>query len=129
MKLLTTGILAVSITAMATAAIAADYEIFAPVYASAPEGQHWAAERLDYRNRHLYHCSTFFDSRTKELAGECTKRPGFPQKSAVEGPNLQRAMSNIVGGMPLGFWQIDRTTGKTEFCTLGSDQCLDITPR
>jgi hypothetical protein len=64
-------------------------------------GQHWAVKRLD-KNKHLYHCSTFFETETKELTGQCTERPGFPQKSAVEGPNVQRAMSVYIGGIALG---------------------------
>jgi hypothetical protein len=129
MKCLTTAILALSVIVTATVALAADYEIFAPTYTSAPEGNYWAVERLDYKNKDLYHCSTFFDTETKELTGQCTERPGFPQKSAVEGPNVQRAMSVYVGRLPLGFWQIDRTTGKTEFCTLGPAQCMEVTPK
>jgi hypothetical protein len=31
-----------------------------------------------------------------------------------------------VGVLPVGYWQIDRTTGKTEFCTLAPTQCLEI---
>jgi hypothetical protein len=129
MKCLTTGILALSATVTATAALAADYEIFAPAYISAREGQHWAVERLDYKNKHLYHCGAFFDTETKKLTGQCTERPGFPQKSSAEGPNSQSAMSAYFGGLPLGYWQIDRTTGKTEFCTLGPAQCMEVTPK
>jgi hypothetical protein len=112
LNFLTTAILALSVTVTATVALAADYEIFAPAYTSAPEGNYWAVERLDYKNKHLYHCSTFFETETKELTGQCTESPGFPQKSAVEGPNVQRAMSVYIGGLPLGFWQIDRSTGR-----------------
>jgi hypothetical protein len=116
-KCLTAGILALSVTVTATVVRAADFEIFAPAYTAAQEGQHWAVERLDYKNKHLYHCSAFIDTENKKLTGECTERPGVPQNSAVVGPNLQRAMSVYVGGLPLGFWQIDRTIGKTELCT------------
>jgi hypothetical protein len=70
-----------------------------------------------------------FESGSKELTGQCTERSGFPQKSAVEGPNEQRAMSVYVGRLPLGFWQIDLTTGKTEFCTLGPAQCMEVTQK
>jgi hypothetical protein len=67
MKCMTTGILALSVIVTATVAQAADYEIFAPTYTSAPEGNYWAVERLDYKNNHLNHCSTFFDTETKSL--------------------------------------------------------------
>jgi hypothetical protein len=46
MKCLTTGILALSVTVTATAALAADYEIFAPADISAREGQHWPVSFL-----------------------------------------------------------------------------------
>jgi hypothetical protein len=127
-KCLTAGILALSVTVTATVVRAADFEIFAPAYTAAQEGLHWAVERLDYENKHLYHCSAFFDTENKKLTGECTERPGVPQNSAVVGPNLQRAMSVYVGGLPLGFWQIDRTIGKTDLCTLAPAQCVDVTP-
>jgi hypothetical protein len=130
MKRLTTGILALSVAGTATAALAADYAIFAPTYVSAsPEGQRWAVERLDYKNKRLYRCDAFFDTATKKLTGQCNERPGFPQSRSAEGPNLQSAMSEYFGGLPVGYWQIDRTTGKTEFCTLAPAQCLEIAPK
>jgi hypothetical protein len=129
MKCLTTGILALAVTGTAPSALAADYEIFAPAYTSAPEGQHWAVERLDYKNKHLYHCDAFSDHETKTLTGQCAERPGFPQRTAVEGPDLQNAMSAFFGGLPVGHWQIDRATGKTEFCTLGPAQCMEVIPK
>jgi hypothetical protein len=43
---------------------------------------------------------------------------------------VQGAISSVfVGKLPLGYWQIDRTTGKTEFCTLGPAQCIEVTPK
>ena len=129
MKRLTTGILALSVTVTATVALAADYEIFAPTSTEAPRVNYYAVERLDQKNKQLYHCSTVLDTETNKLTGQCTERPGFPQKSAVEGPNVQRATYAIVGKLPLGVWQIDRTSGKTEFCTLGPAQCIEVTPK
>jgi hypothetical protein len=130
MKCLTMGILALSATVTATVALAADYAIFAPTLTGAPRVNYYAVERFDYKNKQLYHCITFIDTETKKLTGQCTERPGFPQKPAVEGPNVQRAMSSVfVGKLPLGYWQIDRTTGKTEFCTLGPAQCIEVTPK
>lgn len=130
MKRLTMGIFALSVAGTAFPALAADYGILAPAYISAsPEGQHWTVERLDYKNKHLYHCDGFFDTETKKLTGQCKERRGFPQNRPGEGPNLQTAMSEYFGGLPLGYWQIDRTTGKTEFCTLAPAQCLEITPK
>lgn len=114
---------------MPTVAPAADYAIFAPTYNSAPEGNYWAVERLDFKNKRLYHCSAFFQTETRELTGQCADGPGFPAKLAFDGPNLQREMSMYVGRLPLGFWQIDRTTGKTEFCILGPFRCVEITPK
>jgi hypothetical protein len=130
MKSVTMGMLAcLSIPVTSTAALAGGYEIFAPTYTSALEGQQWAVERFDYKNRQFHHCHALFETKTKELTGQCTEKPDFPQKPAVDGPDLQRAMSNYVGGLPLGFWHIDRATGKTEFCTLGAAQCVDVTPK
>ena len=129
MKCLKIGILALAIADAVSPSRAADYEVFAPTHASAPDGQHWDVERLDNKNQHRYHCSAFSDRTTKKLTGQCTERPGFYQKPAVEGPNLQKAMSYSFGGLPVGYWQIDRTTGKTEFCTLGPTQCMEVTPK
>jgi hypothetical protein len=129
MKCLTLGILALSVTLTATVALAADYEIFAATATVAPGVNFCAVERLDHKNKQLYQCSTVLDIETKKLTDQCTERPGFPQRPAVEGPNVQGAMSAIVGRLPLGIWQIDRTTGKTEFCTLGPTQCIEVTPK
>jgi hypothetical protein len=108
-----------SVAVKATVALGADYEIFAPTFNDATRINHYTVERLDSKDKHLYHCEAVFDSDSNKLAGQCTERPGFSPRSAVQGPNVQRAASNIVGKLPFGFWQIDRTTGKTEFCTLG----------
>jgi hypothetical protein len=129
MKRLMKGIIALSVVSTATAALAADYAIFAPTYVSSPEGQHWAVDRLDYKNKRFYRCDAFFDKATKILTGQCNERPGFPQIRPAEGPNLQSAMADRFGGLPVGYWQIDRTTGKTAFCTWAPDQCLEITPK
>jgi hypothetical protein len=127
-KCLTTGILARSVTVPATVVGAADFEIFAPAYTAAQEGQHWAVERLDYKNKHLYHCSAFFDTENKELSGECTERPGVPQNSAVVGPNLQRAMSVYVGGdCPCAFGRSTGLSAKPS-CVPWLPLSADVTP-
>jgi hypothetical protein len=137
MKYLTTGILALSVTVTATVALAADYEIFAATATEVQGVNYYAVERLDHKNEMLYHCNTVLDIETKKLTGQCTERPGFPESPTVEGPNLwtvegpnvQGAMSAIVGRLPLGVWKIDQTTGITEFCTLGPPQCIEVTPQ
>jgi hypothetical protein len=51
-------------------------------------------------------------------------------KAVVHIPEPQGAMPTIFGGMPVvGFWKIDRTTGKTEFCISGDAQCVEVTPQ
>ena len=99
MKLLKTGILALSLTVTATVGLAADYEIFAE-FATVETGvNHYAVERLDHKNQKLYHCTAVLDADTKRLSGQCAERP------------------NIFGGLPVfGSWKIDQMTGKTEFC-------------
>jgi hypothetical protein len=137
MKCLTTGILALSVTVTATVALAANYEIFAATATEAKGENYYAVERLDHKNKKLYHCNTVLDIETKKLTGQCTERPGFresptveePNLRTVEGPNVQGATSAIIGRLPLGVWKIDQTTGKTEFCTLGPAQCMEVTPQ
>jgi hypothetical protein len=130
MKCLTTGILALLVIVTATVALAADFEIFAATSTEAPGGNYYAVERLDHKNKHLYHCSAFLDTVTNNLTSQCTERPGFPHKSVVEGPNVQSLASANVDKLPVGVWQIDRTTGKTEFCTVASPaQCVEVTSK
>jgi len=129
-KLLKTGILALSLTVTATVGLAADYEIFAE-FATVETGiNHYAVERLDHKNKKLYHCTAVLDAETKQLTGQCTERPGFPEKPTGKGPNVQGGISNIFGGLPVfGSWKIDQTTGKTEFCISGAAQCVEVTPQ
>jgi hypothetical protein len=130
MKLLKTGILALSLTVTATVGLAADYEIFAAIATVENGLNYYAVERLDHKNKKLYHCNTVLHVETKQLTGQCTERPGFPENPTDTGPNEQGAMSNIFGGVPaVGFWKIDQTTGKTEFCISGAAQCVEVTPQ
>ena len=128
MKLLKTGILALSLTMTATVGLAADYEIFAE-FATVELG--YAVERLDHKSQKLYHCTAVLDAKTKQLTGQCTERPGFPEKPTGKGPNAQGGISNMFGGLPLvvGYWKIDLTTGTTEFCISDTAQCVDVTPQ
>ena len=129
-KLLKTGIFALSLTVTATVGLAADYELFAE-FATVQTGvNHYAVERLDHKNKKLYHCTAVLDAETKQLTGQCTERPGFPENPTVKGPNMQGGMSNMFGGLPVfGSWKIDQTTGKTEFCISGAAQCVEVTPQ
>jgi len=130
MKLLKAGILALSLTVTATVTLAADYEIFADIATVETGENHYAVERLDHKNKKLYHCTAVLDAKTKQLTGECTERPGFPESAAGKGPNVQGAMSNRFGGLPVfGSWKIDQTTGKTEFCISDTAQCVEVTPQ
>jgi hypothetical protein len=130
MKCLTTGILALSVTVTATVALAANYEIFAATATEAKGENYYAVERLDHKNKKLYHCTAVLDAKTKQLTGQCTERPGFPEKPIGNGPNLPAGMSNRFGGLPVfGSWKIDQTTGKTELCISGPAQCVDVTPQ
>jgi hypothetical protein len=123
MKLLKIGILALSLTVTATVGLAADYEIFAE-FATVETGvNHYAVERLDHKNKKLYHCTAVFDAETKQLTGQCIERPGFLENPTGKGPNVQGGISNIFGGLlVLGSWKIDQITGKTEFCISGTAQ-------
>ena len=128
-KLLKTGIFALSLTVTATVGLAADYEIFGDFMSVATGENHYSVERLDHKNRKLHHCTAILDAETKQLTGQCTERPGFPENPTSKGPNVQGGMSNTLGGMPvLGSWKIDQTTGKTEFCISGAAQCVEVTP-
>jgi len=80
MKLLKTGILALSLTVTATVGLAADYEIFAAIATVETGVNHYAVERLDHKNKKLYHCTAVLDAETEQLTGQCTERPGFPEK-------------------------------------------------
>jgi hypothetical protein len=129
-KLLKTGILALPLTVTATVGLAADYELFAEFTSVETGVNHYAVERLDHKNKKLHHCIAVLGAETKQLTGQCTERPGFPEKPTGAGPNLQGAMSNIFGGLPVfGSWRIDQTTGKTEFCISGDAQCVEVTPQ
>jgi hypothetical protein len=128
MKLLKTGILALPLIVTATVGLAADYEILAATATVEAGVNHFAVERLDYKNKKLYHCNAVLDVDTK-LTGQCTERPGFPENPTGKGSNVQAGMSNMFGGVPvLGFWKIDPTTGKTEFCISDTTQCVEVTP-
>jgi len=130
MKLLKAGILALSLTVTATVGLAADYEIF-PDFATVETGtNYYAAERLDHKNKKLHHCTAVLDAKREHLTGECTERPGFPQDPTDHRPNVQGAMSNRFGGLPVfGSWKVDQMTGKTEFCVSGPVQCVEVTPQ
>ena len=130
MKLLKTGILALSLTVTATVGLAADYEIF-PGTATVGKGvNHYAIERLDHKNKKHYHCDAVLDAVTKQLTGQCTERPGFPKNPTGKGPNVLGEMSTIFSGLPVvGYWKIDPTTGKTEFCIPDDAQCVEVTPQ
>jgi hypothetical protein len=129
-KILKTVILALPLTVTATVGQAADYEIFAEFMTVETGVNHYAVERLDHKNKKLYHCTAVLDAETKQLTGQCTERPGFAEKSTGKGPNVQGGISNLFGGMPMfGSWKIDQTTGKTEFCISGRAQCVEVTPQ
>ena len=130
MKLLKIGILALSLTVTATVGLAADYEIFADFQSVETGENHYSVERLDHKNKKLYHCTAVLDAETKQLTGQCTERPGFPENPTGKGPNVQGAISNIFGGLlVLGSWKIDQTAGKTEFCISGAARCVEVTPQ
>ena len=130
MKFLKIGILALSLTVTATVGLAADYEIFADITTVGTGVNHYAVERLDHKNKKLYHCTAVLDAKTKQLGGQCTERPGFPEKPTGKGPNVLGGLSNRFGGVPVfGPWKIDQTTGKTEFCISGTAQCVEVTPQ
>jgi hypothetical protein len=130
MNLLKTGILALSLTLTATVGLAADYEIFAASATVETGVNHYAVERLDHKNKKLHHCTAVLDAVTKQLTGQCTERPGFPEKPTGKGQNLQTGMSTKFGGLPVfGSWKIDPTTGKTEFCIPDDAQCVEVTPQ
>lgn len=91
---------------------------------------HYAVERLDHKNKKRYHCTAVLDAKTEQLTGQCTERPGFPEKPTGKGPNVQGGISNLFGGvLVLGSWKIDQATGKTEFCISGAAQCVEVTPQ
>ena len=128
MKLLKIGILALSLTVTATVGLAADYELFADIASVETGVNHYAVERLDHKNKKLYHCIAVLDAETKQLTGQCTERPGFAENPTGKG--VQGAISNRFGGIPVfGSWKIDQTTGKTELCISGTAQCVDVTPQ
>ena len=55
MKLLKTGILALSLTVTATVGLAADYEIFAEFTTVEIGENHYSVERLDHTNKKRHH--------------------------------------------------------------------------
>jgi hypothetical protein len=82
------------------------------------------------RTKKRHHCTAVLDPKTEQLTGQCTERPGFPEKPTGKGANVQGGISNIFGGLlVLGSWKIDQTTGKTEFCISGAAQCVEVTPQ
>ena len=86
MKLLQTGILALPLTVTATVGLATDYEIFAEFTTVETGVNHYAVERLDRKNKKLYHCTAVLDdAETKQLTGQCTERPGFPENPTGKG--------------------------------------------
>jgi hypothetical protein len=101
MKLLKAAILALSLTATATVALAADYEIFADITSVDTEANHYAVERLDHKNKKLHHCTAVLDAKTRQLTGQCTEIPGFTDSPAGKGPNVQGGLSNKFGGLPV----------------------------
>src|SRR6478752_4370605 len=112
-KLLKTGILALSLTATATVGLAADYEIFGDFMSVATGENHYSVERLDHKNRKRYHCTAVLDAKTRQLTGQCTERPGFPENPTGKEPNAQGAMSTRFGGMTvLGFGRSTRLPEK-----------------
>jgi hypothetical protein len=114
----------------ANVGLAADYEIFAATATVETGVNHYAVERLDHKNKKLYHCTAVLDAKTKQLTGQCTERPGFPEKPIGNGPNLPAGMSNRFGGLPVfGSWKIDQTTGKAELCISDDAQCVEVTPQ
>jgi|SRR4029077_14898531 hypothetical protein len=126
MKCLTMVILALSVSFAARVALAADYELFG----ASSKLNYDAVERFDHKNNKLYHCTASVDAETKKPTAQCTETPGIAAKRpAVEGRNLQSTMTNMFDHVPQGFWQIDRTTGKAEFCTFGSPQCTEVTAK
>jgi len=130
MRLLKIVILALPLTVTATVGLAADYEIFAEFQTVETGVNHYAVERLDHKNKKLYHCTAVLDAETKHLTGQCTERPGFPEKPTGKAPNAQGGISNKFGGVPVfGSWTIDQTTGKTELCISGPAQCVNVTPQ
>jgi hypothetical protein len=129
MKLLRAGLLALSLTVTPTVGLAADYQIYADTQSVETGINHYAVERLDHKNEKLHHCTAILDAKTRQLTGECTEIPGFPESPTVKGRNVQGGLSNKFGGVPVfGSWKIDQTTGKTEFCT-DTAECVDVTPQ
>ena len=130
MKLLKIGILLLSLTVTATVALAADYEIFDDFTSVATGENHYSVERLGPKNRKLHHCTAVLGAKTRQLTGQCAERPGFSENPAGKERNLQGAISNTFGGVPVfGSWKIDQTTGKTEFCISDTAQCVNVTPQ
>ncbi len=126
-KLLRTAILALPLIVTATVGFAADYEVLAD-FATVETGvNHYSVERLDHKNKKLYHCTAVLDAKREHLTGECTERPQYP---SGQGPNVLGGMSNRFGGVPVfGSWKIDQATGKTEFCISDTTRCVDVTPQ
>src|ERR1700694_4407670 len=131
MKLLKTGILALSLTVTATIGLAADYEIYAEFTTVETGENHYSVERLDHKNKKHHHCTAVLGAETKQLTGQCTERPGFPEKPTGKGPNVLGGLSNKFGGVPVfGSWKIEQTTGKTEFCIYRvAAQCVEVIPQ
>jgi hypothetical protein len=107
-------------------------ELFAEFESAETEVNRYAVERLDDKNKKLHHCTAVLDAKTRQLTGQCTERPGFPEKPTGKGPNAQGGMSNRFGGLPVfGSWKIDQTTGKLSsvfrHCSVrGGNSAIDI---
>ncbi len=126
-KLLRTAILALPLIVTATVGFAADYEVLADFATVETRVNHYSVERLDHKNKKLYHCTAVLDAKREHLTGECTERPQYP---SGQGPNVLGGMSNRFGGVPVfGSWKIDQATGKTEFCISDTTRCVDVTPQ
>ncbi len=103
-KLLKTGILALSLTVTATVGLAADYEIFSDFAPVETGANHYAAERLDHKNKKLHHCTAVLDAKTEQLSGECTERLGFrrvrPVKDQPCGEGCQTGLADYPCSAP-----------------------------
>lgn len=123
MKLWTMAVIALSASFGVPMALAADYELFG----ATSKPNYYAVERLDRTNGRVYHCAAYIDTQTRKPSAQCADTPAAtPNRPAVEGPHLQSTFTNVFDHVPQGFWQIDRATGKTEFCILGSPQCITV---
>ena len=130
MKLLKTVILALSLTVTATVGLAADYEIFAE-FATVETGvNHYSVERLDHKNKKLYHCTAVLDAKTKQLTGQCTERPDFPEKTTGKGSERAgRDFKQVWRSASVRlFGKSTRLPGKLNSIS-DPAQCVEVTPQ